>query len=199
MIYKLKHPDHTGLAKVLTNVDGELLTVYVDGTTLIAALEVKGTWDEVRLAELKAKGYVVTVEREQTTQERIALWCKYYKHFKGLPYRVGAADSGKMKNMAVTEPLLRFYLDDDRAAKAGNASWLWKGKQSIANLARYWNEVRTAMVAPEASKHPNTWSAEHLKKLDGPGISEYHKHLKSLGLVPKHHRDGTVIDYVPAK
>lgn len=199
MIYKLKHPDHPGLAKILTDTEGELLTVYVDGTTLIASLNVKGTWDEDRLAALKEQGYIITVERGQTTQERIALWCKLYKHFKGLPYRVSAADSGKMKNMVVTEPLLRYYLDDTRAEKAGSVGWLWKGKQSIANLARYWNEVRTAMVAPEPSKHPNTWSPEHLKKLSGPDIGEYHKHLKRIGLVPKHHRDGSIMDYVPAE
>lgn len=201
MIYKLKHPDHAGLAKVLTNHKGEPLTVYVDGITLIPLLSslLPLPWSEERVANFKAQGYQITIEREQSTHERIAVWCKLYKHYKGLPYRVSAADSGRMKQMAITEPLLRYYLDDHRAANAGSAGWLWKGKQSIANLSRYWNEVRTTMVAPEPSRHPNLWDRAHLAKLDAAGITEYHRHLKSIGLIPKHHRDGSVLDYVPAK
>lgn len=201
MIYKVKHPDHPGLAKVLTNSAGDPITVYVDGQSLIPLLAhlLPQPWTEEALSALKGEGFSVTVEREQSTHERIGLWCKMYKHFKGLPYRVSSADSGRMKNMPITEALLRYYLDDAKAAKAGATGWLWKGKQSVANLQRYWNEVRTSMVAPEPSKHPDHWDKAHYMRLDGQGISEYMRHLKAKGLVAKKHRDGSILDFVPAQ
>lgn len=200
MIYRIKHPEHSGVAKMLTTAEGMPITLYIDGAALIPLLaqRLASPWNEALEAALRAEGYQLTVEREQSTHDRIALWCKLYKQAKGLPYRISASDSGKMKKLQVTEPLLRYYLDDNRADKAGAAGWLWKGKQSIGNLARYWNEVRTAMVAPEPSRHPDHWDRAHLAKLDPSGISEYYRHLKAIGLVPKHHRDGSIMDFVPA-
>lgn len=196
MIYKLKHPDHLGVAKVLTNAEGIPISIYVDGEALVSGLDARGVWTEHRLAVLRGQGWHITVVQDLNTQERIALWCRLYKLHKGLPYRVSGADAGKMKNLQVTEALLNWYLNDAKAAKAGAAGFLWKGKQSIGNLAKYWNEVRTAMVAPEPSPHPDHWDAKHYARLDGPGISAYFRHLRSLGLVPKKHKDGTIIDFV---
>ena len=46
------------------------------------------------------------------------------------------------------------------------------------------------------SKYPNGYDREFEKKLDGPGITAYRQHLKSLGLVPNKDRTGSIIDYV---
>ncbi|MEO8589440.1 MAG: hypothetical protein ABI432_08740 [Flavobacteriales bacterium] len=200
MIIRVTHPDHEGkLAKLIVNEERRAVTVYVDGRDLLTAIypQLLKLWDDGILDEMRALGFVVEVLNEKdAVNVRIAAFCKWYKHFKGVAYKASAKDIGMMKNIVVSEALLRFYMDDQNMPD-NSTTWLFRGKQSIGNLVKYFNQVRASMVAPIASKHPNVWSREHLNKLDGPGISDYHRHLKSLGLVAKTARDGSVLDYIP--
>ncbi|HRF80141.1 MAG TPA: hypothetical protein PL070_08640, partial [Flavobacteriales bacterium] len=67
------------------------------------------------------------------TNEKLALWCRLYEQFKGIKYKVSPADSGKMKTLSINEELLTFYLDDKELPENAT-TWLFRGKQSIANL-----------------------------------------------------------------
>jgi hypothetical protein len=143
----------------------------------------------------------VTASQELPTNKRVALWCSLYEHYNKVKYRVNDKDVGMMKRLPITEDILRYYLDN-KTLPDTPTTWLWKHKQSVKNLSTYWNEVLTSMQQPQAAvatkaKHPNHWDAAYYRKLDGPGITSYFQHLRSLGLVVKKHRDGSILDFVP--
>lgn len=188
-------------AKLIVNDDTRLVhTWYIVGRELFNLLydRLGDPFDAGALEVLKAQGMVVEVvpDKPRSGHDRVALFCKWYKHYKGLSYKVTPVDGKRLKDWGsdLTDELLRFYLDDE-ALPDTPTTWLFKGKQSILNLLRYWNEVNAALAAPAPSKHPNHWSPEHYRKLDGPGITEYLRHLRAQGLVAKRAPDGSIIDF----
>lgn len=191
-------------AKFVVNDDDRMAhTWYVIGRELFYLLadRLQEPFDDGALAVFEGQGMVVEIvpDKQQTGYDRVALFCKWYKHYKGLPYKATGIDGKRLKEFGsnLTEPLLKFYLDDTNMPDTPT-TWLFKGKQSIANLLRYWNEVHAAMAAPAPSRHPNHWSREHYNKLDGPGITEYFRHLKSLGLEVVKHRN-EIVDFRPTQ
>lgn len=213
MKYRCTHPQRRGYAIIKVNGDN-VVGVLANGQAVLTALPQSYMtftafprlygWEQVK-HQLIQDGWQVAVEAEgpqatesMPTNEKVAMWCRLYKHFKGASYAVNGKDAGMLGQMSITEALLTYYLDDKNLPENAT-TWLWRGKQSVRNLQTYFNEVRTAMLAPAppASKHPNQWAAGHAAKLDGHGLTEYYQHLKSLGLTAKRARDGSIIDWVP--
>lgn len=93
-----------------------------------------------------------------------------------------------MKTLTVDEAMLTAYFTSQ--------NFLFKSKQSIANLAKYYNELRAEIAANGKSKHPDSWSLEHENKLSPQELPDYWKHLRSLGLEPKKDRVGKTVDWV---
>lgn len=212
MIYRVTYPSNPALdgqhGRFLVSDDTDIIrSVYVDGDVMIPSLatffvpegnyKFRGRmWREVA-EQLRAAGYVIEErgeKEEKAPDNKVALWCRLYKEYKGVAYKVSGADAGKMKRLNVTEELLRWYLDEAKLPQ-NSTTWLWRGKQSIGNLSHYWNEVNTARTTPAASKHPNTYDRDYERKLTGEGITEYRKHLRSLGLVPVTDRSGAITTY----
>lgn len=199
MIYLVTKANTPGMLKVSASPEGYAEKVYFEGHELLLELlnYATQTWDNSLVEVLTGHGYKVTVTKpELAVNERIALFCRLYKHFKGAAYVVTPKESGTMRHIQVDQEMLTFYLDEERMPQ-NQTTWLWRGKQSVSNLYTYQNQVRAAMLQPVVSKHPNVWSREHYVKLDGPGITEYMRHLRSLGLVAQMAKDGTIIDFVP--
>lgn len=215
MIYHVtnsKLPGQRARIKV-SDKDGIITAVFFDGKDFVKhmaeivelAANVNDRtvryWADVR-ALLGGEDFITITEAKESDElpnnERVALFCRFYKQYKQVPYRMSPKDIGVMKSLPVNEAILKFYFDDD-ATPDNSTTWLWKRKQSVKNLATYWNEVMTTMQVPVPvkSRHPNKWDREHLRKLDGEGITDYYRHLKALGLVPRKHADGSTIDWVP--
>lgn len=211
MKLRVSHPSKRGYAIVKVNPADSIVAVQLVGDEMLTELPAKYSsrsafprmyaWSVV-YQELKSAGFVAEPVAEDTdaltaepaTNEKVALFCRLYKHFKGTKYSMNGKDVGMLKCISIDEPLLNFYFDESKLPDNA-ATWLWKGKQSVRNLCTFYNEVRAQMVTP-TSKHPNHWVPEHAKKLDGEGMTEYVRHLKSLGLVPKKHADGSTMDWV---
>ena len=120
--------------------------------------------------------------------EKLALFCRIYEKHKGIKYKVSAAESGKIKQINPTEEQLHAYFRSD--------NFLFKGKQSISNLVKYWNEFRAELAGQGASKkYPDEWQPELVKKLSPPEYMEYQKHLRSLGLEPIKMPTGHIIGF----
>jgi hypothetical protein len=113
------------------------------------------------------------------THDKIALWCRLYKEYKGIAYNVSAADAGKIARIKVSEDTLRHYFT--------SANFLFKDKHSISNLVKYFNELLAEIAAPKLvkSKHPDHYSKQYEDRLDANGLTDYRNHLRSLGLVPQ--------------
>lgn len=193
---------------LVDDTDGIVRSIYLDKKMMVVVMlnvlwhsrTEPLEWASIRSALEAAEGYTIKERNEGLdipTNKKLALWCRMYELHKKVKYKVSASDSGKMKALAITEELLNYYLNDDKLPQNAT-TWLFRGKQSIANLVKYQNEVRTSMAQGAPSRFPNAYSADYERKLDGPGITEYRKHLASLGLVPKRARDGSILDYVKA-
>lgn len=207
MIYQATHPGFPkSILRFSVDDQGNVQKLYATGNMFIilGIHALACTVDLINtmrsgpeyIANLKSLGCSVKEDKsELATNVKIALWCRLWKEYKGEKWTITGPDARRMGEMNVDEDFLRWYLDD-KAMPDTTQTWLWKGKQSIGNLWHYFNQVRVAMSAPPASKHPDHWDRAHWAKLDGPGIGDYHKHLRELGLVAKKHPDGTILDYV---
>jgi len=91
---------------------------------------------------------------------KIARFCdKYFFHNK-CKYSVSASDAGKIKLIELPEAMLEHYFRSE--------NFLFKGKHSIANLVRYFNELRSEYTTKVYQKA----SAAHKKdKREIPGIN----------------------------
>jgi len=128
------------------------------------------------------------VSKVMQPNEKLALFCRVYEKHKGIKYKVTAADSGKIKQINPTEEQLHSYFRSD--------NFLFKGKQSISNLVKYWNEFRAELAGQGTNKkYPDEWQPELVKKLSPPEYMEYQKHLRSLGLEPIKMPTGHIIGF----
>lgn len=128
------------------------------------------------------------VDQPQRVNDKIGLFCRLYEKYVGVKYKVSAADSGKMKLLKVDNDLLTHYFESD--------NFLFKDKYSIGNLAKYFNELLAEHSNKGKMRFPNRWDSTFAMKLNGGEISEYWRHLSSLGLKPKKDRFGNTVDWV---
>lgn len=121
--------------------------------------------------------------------EKIAMFCRIYEQYIGLKYKVTAADSGKIKKVKVWEDLLHRYFKSER--------FEFKGKQSISNMVKYYNELLRdyANQGKSGNNFPNKYDREFEKTLDPKTSSLYYAHLRSLGLKPKRDNMMNIIDW----
>lgn len=129
----------------------------------------------------------LSIEKVAAPNEKIAMFCALYEKHVGIKYKVSPADSGKIKHVQVTEELLHHYFRSD--------NFLWKGKYSIANLVKYYNELRAEIAQGGKARHPDQWDKAYFAKLQGGQISEYFRHLRELGLKPHKNLRGDIVDW----
>lgn len=130
------------------------------------------------------------------TNEKIALFCRYFERYNKVKYKISKAESGMIQKVEVTEDLLeRYFLCRD---------W-WASVKSVTNYVKNINQVRVLASTSSATTaqgvttlHPNQWDKEYSRKLDGPGLTSYFKHLRSLGLEAKKGPTGLILDWVPS-
>ncbi|WP_106566475.1 hypothetical protein [Cecembia rubra] len=127
------------------------------------------------------------VERVAAPNEKIAIFCRIYEQHVGIKYKVIGADAGKIKHVQLDEALLHHYFRSD--------NFLWKGKYSISNLVRYYNELRAEMATGGRQKHPDEWDASYCTKLKADQLSDYYRHLRSRGLRAIKDQTGRIIDW----
>lgn len=142
---------------------------------------------EQNIDEFKALGFDITLE--QPTNEKIALFCSLYEKRVGVKYKVSRADSGKMKEIKVDEEMLNHYFFT-------STNFIFLNKYSIANLVKYYNELKAEIASLGKSSHPSHYSKEYETKLQPGEVAGYWAHLRSLGLKPKKNRVGVTIDWV---
>lgn len=131
----------------------------------------------------------LTIEEiiEVPANKKIALFCLMYEKYKGIKYNASRRDGGMIKSIVVKEDLLKHYFESE--------SFSFKGKQSINNLVRYYNELLQEIAGVGKSKFPDTWSQEYANKLQPAELSEYWKYLRSLGLKPQKDSLGCTKDW----
>ena len=120
--------------------------------------------------------------------QKIALFCEYYKRHHNLKYIASRQDGGKIKGIKVNDAILTAYFTSE--------NFLFKGRNSISNLVKYYNELLAEMATANKSKHPDHYSKAYETKLKQDELPDYYKHLRSLGLTVKKDRLGNTIDWI---
>ena len=145
-------------------------------------------WHEDQVYALEALGF--SISRQLAANQKLQLFCGFYMQYYGIKYKVSAADSGKIKLVDIDEQLLTAYFNSQ--------NFLFKGKHSVSNLVRYYNELRAEMAKPAApiSKHPDYFSQAYQNKLSDSECSDYWRHLHSLGLRPQKDRFGKIKEWI---
>lgn len=135
----------------------------------------------------KLKQIGLHAERLLATNEKVALFCALYERHKKVKYQVSSADTGKIKLIKVDEAMLEHYFQSD--------NFLFKGKHSIGNLVKYFNELRAELAAPK-QRFPDYFDKSFQDKLKPGEEKHYWAHLRNIGLEPKKDRFGVVIDWI---
>lgn len=152
-----------------------------------AALMNRTPFLEADIDQYKVLGFDIDIEF--ATNEKIALFCEFYEKRVGIKYKVSAADSGKIKGVKIDNDILNHYF-------FVSSNFFFLKRYSIANLVKYYNELRAEIAALGKSSHPSYYSKEYETKLQPGEVAGYWAHLRSLGLKPKKNRVGVTIDWV---
>lgn len=142
---------------------------------------------EERVKDFEGIGLQVVPVAIDKVNDKIALWCRLYERYTGVKYKVSGPDAGKMKSIKVDEGMLRHYFE------SGN--FLFKGKYSIANLVKYYNELQAEIANYGKPSFPNGWDANFAAKLSGSEMSAYYAHLRGLGLKPRRDQAQRIVDW----
>lgn len=147
--------------------------------------------NEQELLKAFAKIGLVPV-KQMGANQKIALFCEYYmKYNNGLKYKASRADGSKIREFKVTDILLTAYFRSQ--------NFLFKGKWSVGNLVKYYNELLLEISMAGKSKHPDYWDKAYEIKLKSEELPDYWRHLRGLGLQPKKDRFDITIDWVKFK
>jgi len=193
-------------------MQGEIILTYHDGTlyNILFRLQNNLTQEQIvyfkerlpftveALPEFKMGGGITIEEyREVPANDKVALFCEYYRRYikddKNNPveYHKSKRDHLMIRTFEVTERLLITYFTSNNV--------LFKNHHGIGNYCKFYNQLRAeaagAYNKPE-QKFPDSYDREFEKKLTGKSLSDYWAHLRSKGLTPKKHRDGSTLDWL---
>src|SRR5690606_31332843 len=142
---------------------------------------------EERVKDFEGVGLQVVPVAIDKTNDKVALFCRLYERFIGVKYKASRQDGGKMKLIKVDEPMLRHYFS--------STNFLFKGKHSVSNLVRYYNELQAEIANYGKPSFPNGWDANFAAKLSGSEVSAYYAHLRGLGLKPRKDQAQRIVDW----
>ncbi len=145
---------------------------------------------ETNLKDGTKLGSGLSVSKEIGANIKIAMFCTHYmKAHPDLKYTATALDGKRIRPFKIWDELLLHYFNSE--------NFIFKGKHSIANLTKYYNELVVEFKNVGKSKYPDHWTEPYQNKLTSQQeLNEYWAHLRSLGLVPKKDQTGKTIDWV---
>lgn len=115
--------------------------------------------------------------RTPKVNQKIALWCTFFKKYQGYPYKIKQKEINLMRGLTVSEELLKAYFE--------HKSFPVEIK-NVANYSQHFNHVvglMTGAVKPkeEKSKYPDDWSKQIEARYQGVELQEYWAFLRSKG------------------
>jgi len=188
--------------KLRKETTGQILITYQDGLVKSIILEPKEpekigdsfrylvTHIPFRENDVSASGLPMEPVTGKLTADKIALFCRMYKQYCLLDYKISRAETGIIKGAEVTEQLLKVYFE--------NTDW-WSKIKTVTNYYKNLNEIRRIAAVGNNPKFPNGWDKTFSAKLSPQQLPEYFRHLRSIGLEPKKNPLGHVIDWIPAQ
>lgn len=192
-VYKLTSAKLDGSIKV-TYFNTVLKTIEIDVNTALNENQFRALMMSVAYQEeqVVASCQSIRLECEKVVEipanRKVAMFCTHYEKQNTIKYKASRQDGGKIASIKITDEILTHYFKSE--------SFIFKGKHSISNLVRYYNELLLEIAKQGTVGFPNTWSKIYADKLSPAELPEYWKHLRGLGLSPKKDRIGNIIDWV---
>ncbi len=116
------------------------------------------------------------MSKELAANEKLALFCEAYKRHRGHKYKANGKHGNMLRPYPLTTQILEHYFTSE--------NWYFKGKHSVPNLVRYWNELQDEMRNGSAQGFPNEWSQAYERSLKPEQLPQYWAHLRALDLEP---------------
>tara|TARA_R110002020_G_scaffold17507_3_gene61410 strand:+ start:1307 stop:1888 length:582 start_codon:yes stop_codon:yes gene_type:complete len=188
--YELTSKAREGSLKLSYDDNGILNAFEIDFKPALDETKMTGLLRKIPASQIFVyllKDLGLEINKALAPNEKLALFCRVYEKHIGIKYKVTAADSGKIKQINPTEEQLHAYFRSE--------NFLFKGKQSISNLVKYWNEFRADLAGQGKSKFPDEWNADLIKKLTPQDTIHYYSHLRSLGLKAVKSEAGQVVGF----
>lgn len=140
--------------------------------------------------DIKTSGLPLEAMSGKLTADKIALFCRMYKQYCLIDYKISRAETGIIKGAEVTEPLLKVYFE--------TTEW-WAKTKSVTNYFKNLNEIRRIALVGGSPKYPNSWDKTYASRLSPQQLTEYFAHMRSIGLTQKKNKFGEVIDWIPCQ
>ncbi|MDM1048043.1 hypothetical protein [Sphingobacterium hotanense] len=142
---------------------------------------------KIDISKFTTIGFTVEEIQELPANKKIALFCLAYEKHYGIKYKASRSDGGKISSIKITKSLLEYYF--------ASQNFLFKGKHSVSNLVRYYNELHAEIISYGKPKHPDSWSAAYENKLRPEEVADYWRHLREKGLKPIKDKVGNTLDW----
>lgn len=192
-VYKLTSQKLEGCLRVAFE-DGFLKSIEINFQSPLNMGQFQGLMISIPYVEeeiqIKSKQLGLACEKEIiiAANKKIAMFCEVYEKYNKVKYKATRQDGGKIREITITPDILDSYFQSD--------NFLFKGKHSISNLVRYYNELRIEISKKGKSSFPDSWSRSYAEKLSPDKLQAYWKHLRDLGLKPKKDGVGNTIDWI---
>lgn len=170
-------------------LQGQLILTFKAGIIWTMINEFKGMNEDqhrqlmVQLPFVETKLHNLTdiglkMKKDQATNQKIALFCKWYEKQIGIKYKITKKETGMIGNVEVNDDLLAAYFT--------NSHWKWNDCRSVSNYCGNYNLVRSLVYGKQQHLHqfPNQYSADFEKSLSAEKLPQYWAHLRALGWQP---------------
>ena len=178
-VYKLKSNKFSGA--IYLTFDGSLLTC-IDFHLNSPLTDRQFYWLRERLPKYRIEiqklieGTGMTCEEvnAHSVQDKIIMFCKYYKHYRGFNYKPQTLEKANVKNVQVTKEYLEAFFQSDLS------------DFTLNNYIKRFNITRDFVHNGKPDKRfPNQPDPDFEKKLSGKELSDYWAHLRKKGYVNK--------------
>lgn len=123
-------------------------------------------------------------KKPEAVNEKIAIFCRHYEVFSGIKYKIKPAEIGMLRKTEI---------DEELAAKYFSSTEWWAKVKSVKSYCTNINEIKRLQHQKTVSSHPNFWDKDYFSKLPTEKVTEYFRHLRSLGLKSKKNQIGDII------
>ncbi len=127
---------------------------------------------------------IVFRKKPEAVNEKIALFCRHYEAYAGIKYKIKPAEVGMLKKTEI---------DEDLVAKFFVCTEFWAKVKSVSYYCKNINEIKRLQHQKTSSSHPNFWDKDYFSRLPTEKVTEYYRHLRSLGLKSRKNSLGDII------
>ncbi|MBA9078960.1 hypothetical protein [Rufibacter quisquiliarum] len=140
---------------------------------------------EANINELTQANLKITPVVAKSVQDKVILFCQFYKSYRGVSYVAKQLEKANLKNIPVNKDLLKVFFED------GLQNFTLQNYINRINITK--DYLKNGLPGAQATKMPDYYDRDFERKLGREEIQQYHAHLYSKGWVKEYNgTTGTV-------